>query len=245
MSSLNVVPDAVAAAAGNLQDIGAVVKNATGAAAAQTTAIAAPAADEVSAAITALFGTHAQEFQTVSARAASFHDEFVNLLNGGASQYVGTEAANAAQTLTDAPLSELAGDLSNAVSFVKDPIGTLKDAAVDKTLSYLGWDTPTNVYLGSDGTGYGVRASFDAAARLDLNQTIHAVVPSAPPTNLPILGVSATAQANNNLQTGADLIYQIYTPFGSAAIYADSPPGSSHFNYGGYFGSSWSFSGTY
>jgi hypothetical protein len=244
VSVLSVAPEIVVAASGDLQEIGSALRSANAAAAAQTATVAAPAADEVSAAITALFVTHAQEFQALSANASAFHDRFVSLLSGGAAQYASAEAANAAQTLTDAPLSEIAGDLSNAVSFVKDPIGTLKDAAVDKTLSYLGWDTPTNVYLGPDGTGYGVRASFDAAARLDLNQTIHAVVPSAPPTNLPILGVSATAQANNNIQTGADLIYQIYTPFGSAAIYADSPPGSSHYNYGFYFGN-WSYSGTY
>jgi PE family len=102
MSLLNVVPDAVMAAAENLQNIGAAVKNANAAAAAPTTAIAAPAADEVSAAITALLSAHAQGFQAVSAQAASFHDEFVNLLNGGMAQYVSTEAANAQQMLVNA-----------------------------------------------------------------------------------------------------------------------------------------------
>ena len=99
MSLLNLVPDLVEAASGNLQNIGSALHSANAAAAAQTSAIAAPAADEVSAAITALFGAHAQEFQTLNAQAAAFHDEFVNLLNGGAARYVHTEMANAGQTL--------------------------------------------------------------------------------------------------------------------------------------------------
>jgi hypothetical protein len=102
VSVLSVVPDIVAAASGNLQNIGSALRGANAAAAAQTTAIAAPAADEVSAAITALFGTHAQEFQVLSAKAAVFHNEFVSLLNGGAAQYLNTEVANAEQTLVNA-----------------------------------------------------------------------------------------------------------------------------------------------
>jgi PE family len=102
MSLLSVVPDIVTAASGNLQNIGSAVRTANAAAAALTTAIAAPAADEVSGAITALLGTHAQEFQALSAKAAAFHGEFANLLNGGAAQYLSTEAANAQQTLANA-----------------------------------------------------------------------------------------------------------------------------------------------
>jgi hypothetical protein len=40
-----------------------------------------------------LFSTHAQQFQALSAQASSFHQQFVNLMNGGAAQYAGTEAA--------------------------------------------------------------------------------------------------------------------------------------------------------
>ena len=75
---------------------------------AKTAAIAAPAADEVSAAISALFGTHAQEFQTLSAEAAAFHESFVSLLNGGAAQYASTEIANASQTAVAAANSTTA-----------------------------------------------------------------------------------------------------------------------------------------
>jgi hypothetical protein len=102
MSLLSIAPDLVSAASGNLESLGAALRSATAAAAGQTTAIAAPAADEVSAAVTALFGTRGQEFQALSAKAAVFHDQFVNLLNGGAAQYVSTEVANARQTVMNA-----------------------------------------------------------------------------------------------------------------------------------------------
>jgi len=102
MSLLSIAPDVVSAASGNLANLGSALRSATTVAAGQTTAIAAPAADEVSAAVTALLGTHGQEFQALSAKAAAFHDEFVNLLSGGAAQYVSTEVANARQTLVNA-----------------------------------------------------------------------------------------------------------------------------------------------
>ena len=102
MSLLSIAPDVVAGASGNLENLGSALRSANAAAASQTTAIAAPAADEVSAAITGLFGTHAEEFQALSAKAAAFHDDFVNLLNGGAAHYVSTELTNAQQTLANA-----------------------------------------------------------------------------------------------------------------------------------------------
>ena len=102
MSLLSLIPDSVVSASGNLESLGSALRAANTAAASQTTAIAAPAADEVSVAITELFGTHAQEFQILSAKAAAFHEGFVNLLNGGAAQYVSTEVANATQTLVNA-----------------------------------------------------------------------------------------------------------------------------------------------
>ncbi len=109
MSLLSIAPDLVSAASGNLENLGAALRSASAAAAGQTTAIAAPAADEVSAAVTALFGARGQEFQALSAKAAAFHEEFVNLLNGGAAQYVSTEVANARQTVMNALNTTSAG----------------------------------------------------------------------------------------------------------------------------------------
>ncbi|CPR11845.1 PE-PGRS family protein [Mycobacterium bohemicum DSM 44277] len=72
MSLLSIAPDIVAGASGNLENLGSMLRSATASAASQTTAVLAPAADEVSAAITALFGSHAQQFQAVSAQARPF-----------------------------------------------------------------------------------------------------------------------------------------------------------------------------
>lgn len=121
MSLLSVAPDMVSAASGNLENLGSALRSANAAAAAQTTAVVAPAADEVSAAITAFLGTHAQQFQAANAQAAAFHDNFVNLLNGGAAQYVSTEVANAQQTLAGAvgaPAQTAAAAAANAADTV-------------------------------------------------------------------------------------------------------------------------------
>ncbi|ORB61991.1 PE family protein, partial [Mycobacterium shinjukuense] len=93
--SLVVAPDMVAAAASDLTGIGSTIAAANAAAAGPTTRVLAAAGDEVSAAIAALFATHAQEYQALSAQVASFHDEFVRTLNAGAGMYAAAEAANA------------------------------------------------------------------------------------------------------------------------------------------------------
>jgi predicted ATPase len=41
------------------------------------------AADEVSAAIAALFAAHGQEYQAIAAQAEAFHDQFVHLQSSG------------------------------------------------------------------------------------------------------------------------------------------------------------------
>jgi hypothetical protein len=99
MSLLSVAPDIVAEAGAQLDNLGSALRSASAAAASQTTAVAAPAADQVSMAVAALLGTHGQEFQTINAQAAEFHDEFVSRLGGGAAQYAGAELTNAQQML--------------------------------------------------------------------------------------------------------------------------------------------------
>ena len=88
----------MSAAATNLANIGSAITEANTAAAGQTTSVLAAGADEVSAAVAALFGAHAQSYQALSAQAAAFHQQFVQLMNSGASAYAGAEAANAAAT---------------------------------------------------------------------------------------------------------------------------------------------------
>lgn len=101
MSFLDVAPDMVASAAQDLAGIRSALGDMTAAAAGPTTAVAAAGQDEVSAAISALFGGFGQDFQVLSVQAQEFHEQFVALLNAGAEAYVGAEAA-ATQTLQSA-----------------------------------------------------------------------------------------------------------------------------------------------
>src|SRR6185437_14435125 len=94
MSFVLAAPEAMAAAATNLQSIGSALSAAHSAAAAPTTNLLAAAEDEVSTAIASLFGTHAREFQALSSQVTAFHDRFVQSLNLGAGSYLATEAAS-------------------------------------------------------------------------------------------------------------------------------------------------------
>jgi PE family len=98
MSFVSVTPDIVGQAAGELGSIGSTLSAANAAAAASTTGIVAPGADAVSAAVAALLGAHAEEYQAIGAQAADFHSQFVSLLNAGTGSYVSTELANARAT---------------------------------------------------------------------------------------------------------------------------------------------------
>jgi hypothetical protein len=97
MSFLNVAPEMMSAAAEDLANIGTMLSEASDAAALPTTSVAAAGADEVSAGIAALFSAHGQAFQGLSAQAALFHEQFVQLVHGGAAQYLSTEVENAEQ----------------------------------------------------------------------------------------------------------------------------------------------------
>jgi PE family len=96
MSFVTAVPEAVATAASDLANLGSTITQANASAAASTTGVLPQAADEVSEAVAALFGAHAQQFQTVSSQVAAFHNQFVQALTGSGASYAGTEAAAAA-----------------------------------------------------------------------------------------------------------------------------------------------------
>ena len=96
MSYVTTQPEALSAAAGTLQGIGAAMSSQNAAAAAPTTGVVPAAADEVSALTAAQFAAHAQVYQAVSAQAAAIHEMFVNTLGVSSGSYAATEAANAA-----------------------------------------------------------------------------------------------------------------------------------------------------
>jgi hypothetical protein len=98
MSFVTAQPEALAAAAADLQSIGAAVSAQNAASAVPTTGVIPAAADEVSALTAAQFAAHGQLFQTVSAQAQAIHEMFVNTLRTSAGSYAATEAANAVAT---------------------------------------------------------------------------------------------------------------------------------------------------
>ncbi len=100
MSFAMVRPEWVTVAASDLAGIGSSVGAANAAAAGSTTAVLAAGADEVSAVIAGFFGTHAQEYQAISARVATYHQQFVQSLNGSAGAYAAAEAASASSLQT-------------------------------------------------------------------------------------------------------------------------------------------------
>jgi len=102
VSILRVSPEVVTAAAGNLENIGSAMSAANVAAMAPTTGLVSMAADQVSAAVTAAFTSHAQQYQALGEQAAAFHTQFVRTVSSGALAYLSSEIANAEQALINA-----------------------------------------------------------------------------------------------------------------------------------------------
>ncbi|OBK19253.1 PE family protein, partial [Mycobacterium asiaticum] len=88
------VPQELVAVASELSGIGSAIGSANAAAVASTATVLPAAADEVSAAIAALFGTYGRDYQVVSARVSAFHDQFVRSLAAAGGAYGSAEAAN-------------------------------------------------------------------------------------------------------------------------------------------------------
>ncbi|WP_373194023.1 PE family protein, partial [Mycobacterium marinum] len=110
MSYVIVAPEMLEAAASDLANIGSAIGVANAAAALPTTSVLA--ADEVSAAIAAVFGEHGQAYQAFSAQATAFHADFVEALTTGVGSYAAAEATNAGQALlgaVNAPAQALLG----------------------------------------------------------------------------------------------------------------------------------------
>ncbi len=160
MSFLLVEPDLVTAAAANLAGIRSALSEAAAAASTPTTALASAGADEVSAAVSRLFGAYGQQFQALNARAATFHAEFVSLLNGGAAAYTGAEAASVSsmQALLDAvnaPTQTLLG---------RPLIGNGADGVAGTGSNAGGNGGPGGILYGNGGNG---GAAVTAGPRID------------------------------------------------------------------------------
>lgn len=102
MSYVTAGPEAMLARAADLAEVGATIQEANTIAATQTTGLPAAAADGVSAAVAAVFESHAENYQAIGAQMAALHDQFVQKLAAGSAAYANAEAANVQQGLLDA-----------------------------------------------------------------------------------------------------------------------------------------------
>lgn len=91
MSYVVAAPEIITAAAADLASMDSALAEATAAAAAPTTEVVPAAADEVSLAVSRLFGSYGQDFAQVAARLRSYQQDFVNLVNSGAAAYADAE----------------------------------------------------------------------------------------------------------------------------------------------------------
>jgi hypothetical protein len=109
MAFVTTVPQAIAAAATQLEGIGNSFTAESSAAATSTTAVAPAASDEVSALQAGVFSTYGQLYQTVSTQAQAIHQQFVSLLQSSSGSYQETESANQA----GAALSSLSNSVAS------------------------------------------------------------------------------------------------------------------------------------
>jgi hypothetical protein len=123
----------MAAAAADVEQIGSAIKAAHAAAAAPTSGVIAPAADEVSAAIAKLFGQYGQEYQAVVAQAAVFHGRFTQALAAAGGAYTAAEvaASNALGTLEADAQAALGGSAAVGAA------APATSAAIDPTVAIV------------------------------------------------------------------------------------------------------------
>lgn len=161
MSFLLAEPQAMVAAATDIEGIGATLSAASAAAAVPTSNVLAAAGDEVSAAIANLFGTFGLEYQDVVTQFEAFHNEFQRTLAAAGSAYVQAEAAAAtalgaafappAQAATAAAIPWVPNDISLVMSGTGVPIVTsdfLSKASkyIGMPTSLVGLNTPEELY---------------------------------------------------------------------------------------------------
>ncbi|WP_264960817.1 PE family protein, partial [Mycobacterium kiyosense] len=156
MSYLSTVPEALTCAVSELAGIGSAIQTANAAAAGPTTRVLTATADEVSEAVAALFGAHAQSYQSLSLQATAFHEQFVRALNAAGNSYAQAEAANAA------PL-QLALDVINAPTQALLGRPLIGNGAAGTTVNGVGQAGGAGGILWGNGGAGGVSTAAGAA----------------------------------------------------------------------------------
>ncbi|WP_081286494.1 PE family protein, partial [Mycobacterium asiaticum] len=102
MSFVFATPETITSVATDLAGIRQAISAATAAALAPTTQLQAAAADEISTAITAIFGAHGQTYQSLAAQASAFHQQFAAAVANAAGAYASAETASVDQLILSA-----------------------------------------------------------------------------------------------------------------------------------------------
>lgn len=123
--SVLIAPEWVQSAAQELSGIRSTIEQAAKSIAGSTTSISPAAADEVSAAVAAMFGDLGREFQTLSAQTQAFHAEFVKTLNSSVGAYLGAEIANAQKTLASLVPAAAAASAASILDGLTGSLGNL------------------------------------------------------------------------------------------------------------------------
>ncbi|MDP7739640.1 MULTISPECIES: PE domain-containing protein [Mycobacterium] len=153
MSYLVVVPDALLSVVTDVAALGRSLSATNAAVAASTTEALAAGFDEVSEGIAALFNGHGLAYQEVSARAAAYHEQFVQTLTVSGNAFASAEAAN---------ISPLVNPLAEAQKGVLEVINAPTEAMLGRPLIGSGADgTAANpdghaggLLIGNGGNGY-------------------------------------------------------------------------------------------
>lgn len=142
MSNVIAIPGLMATAAADLANIGSTLSAAHAAAAPSTSTLPPAAADEISANIAQLFSAHAQDYQDLAGRAATFHQQFVDRLTASAGAYGSAESANTAALQ---PALEIASTVPTAAA-IQIPALNSFVAALNLLLTIL--QNPFGFFIG-------------------------------------------------------------------------------------------------
>jgi hypothetical protein len=142
MSFVVAAADVMETAAADVGQIGSALSAGHLAAAIPTTELAAAGGDEVSAAVAALFGAHAREYQAAAARVATYSEQFVRALSAASSSYAATEASIATSLRGPSgagAAAPLAGPINAIVeAFDNSPLGQALAPIINEAIGGAG-----------------------------------------------------------------------------------------------------------
>ncbi|MFV8315652.1 cellulose binding domain-containing protein [Mycobacterium sp. 23] len=210
MSYVIATPEALAAAVTDIAGIGSSLSAANAAAAVPTTEILAAAADEISTAVASLFGAHALDYQSLSARVASFQTQFMDSLFAGAQRYAGAELLNGSllRGVADRLLSggRPGSDVSSARPASAEATGAATSQPTGTTATTTAAAaTATSTPASGSATGAGIKATYATTSQWNSGFVANYTITNtgtAPLTNWQLQFSLPTGESVANLWNG-------------------------------------------